>query len=43
MKILTTFAGAWIVVAALSLVCFALLGVMFKVMYMGFMFGWSLL
>jgi succinate dehydrogenase / fumarate reductase membrane anchor subunit len=32
-----------LVLMSYLVVCFALLGVMFKVMYMGFMFGWSLL
>jgi|GEM_PF-3820495 len=43
MKILATYAGAWLVVGALGVLCFALLGVMFKVLYLGFMFGWAAL
>lgn len=43
MKILATYAGAWLVVGALGTLCFALLGVMLKVLYLGFMFGWAAL
>lgn len=43
MRILAAYAGAWLVVGALGALCFALLGVMFKVLYMGFMFGWTAL
>jgi hypothetical protein len=42
MKILATIAGAWLVVGALGALCFALVGVVFKVLYLGFMIGWGL-
>jgi hypothetical protein len=42
-KTLAAFAGSWIVIGALGTLCFALMGVMFKVLYLGFMFGWAAL
>lgn len=43
MKLLTAIAGAWFVLGALGVLCFALMGVMFKVFYLGFMLGWGTL
>jgi hypothetical protein len=43
MKLLAAVAGAWLVFGVLGALCFALVGVMFKVLYMGFMFGWTAL
>ena len=43
MKLLTTVAAAWLAIGALGMLCFALMGVMFKVLYLGFMFGWSVM
>jgi hypothetical protein len=43
MKLIASIFGAWLVLGALGSLCFALMGVMFKVLYMGFMFGWTAL
>lgn len=43
MKLLATVAGGWIVFGALGALCFALVGAMLKVLYLGFMFGWTAL
>ena len=43
MKVVATVAGAWFVVGVLGMLCFALMGMMFKVFYVGFMFGWTAL
>ncbi len=43
MKLIASMLGAWLVLGALGALCFALMGVMFKVLYMGFMFGWTAL
>lgn len=43
MKLLAAVAGAWVVLGALGSLCFALVGVMFKALYLGFMLGWSVM
>jgi hypothetical protein len=43
MKLIASIFGAWLVLGALGSLAFALTGALLKVLYLGFMLGWTAL